>query len=332
MPYRRTAESTTLCHRYISEYTSGGTNVPTLPQTDSDFDEPPQSPTTTPSTRKYCKNPKCRVEMPPDHPWQRCAACLEKTRKVTAENKERRKHDAEKDELIRSQASEISRLKHGERQAADLISSLLSDISSLQEEKRQIESELLDSLQSRIYEQQESGGDTNDYIDALQLHISRLQEALEAVSQPESPADESAAHSQDEDEIEEHHPHEYLHNAGPNLFGSLLRSLWRAFVILWHGFCFLFRFFRTVALSFAVFFSPRAQHGSPFPPRLHAPGSYTLDLGGSEVEAPPGLIEHAPSSAPAYSHPGATNYSDPSPPYSALPAPDNSRLGTATRF
>lgn len=111
MPYRRTAESTTLSHRYISEYTSGGTNGPTLPQTDSDFDEPPQSPTTTPSTRKQCKNPKCRVEMPPDHQWQRCAACLEKTRKVTAENKERRKHDAEKDELIRSQASEISRLE-----------------------------------------------------------------------------------------------------------------------------------------------------------------------------------------------------------------------------
>jgi hypothetical protein len=49
--------------------------------------------------------------MPPDHQWQRCAACLEKTRKVVAENKERRKHDAEKDELIRSQASEISRLE-----------------------------------------------------------------------------------------------------------------------------------------------------------------------------------------------------------------------------
>ncbi|KAJ7900598.1 hypothetical protein B0H14DRAFT_2671241 [Mycena olivaceomarginata] len=323
MPYRRTAESTTLCHRYISEYTSGGTNGPTLPQTDSDFDEPP---TTTPSTRKYCKNPKCRVEMPPDHQWQRCAACLEKTRKVVAENKERRKHDAEKDELIRSQASEISRLEHGERQATDLIS-------SLQEEKRQMESELLDSLQSRIYEQQEYGGDTNDYIDALQLHISRLQEALEAVSQPESPADSPSAHSQDEDEIEEHHPHEHLHNAGPNLFGSLLRSLWGAFVIVWRAFCFLFRFFRTVALSFAVFFGPRAQRGSPFPPRLHAPGSYTLDLGGSEVEAPPGSIERATlRTAPASSHPGATNYSDPSPPYSALPAPGNSRLGTATRF
>ncbi|KAJ7832785.1 hypothetical protein B0H14DRAFT_2802561 [Mycena olivaceomarginata] len=319
MPYRRTAESTTLSHRYISEYMSGGTNVPTLPQTDSDFDEPPQCQTTTPSTRKYCKNPKCRVEMPPDHPWQRCAACLEKTRKVVAENKERRKHDAERDEHIRSQASEISRLEHGERQAADLISSLLSDISSLQVRgKRQMESELLDSLQSRIYEQQESGRETNDYIDALQLHISRLQEALEAVSQPESPADSSSAHLQDEDEIEEHHPHEHLHNAGPNLFGSLLRSLWRAFVIVWRAFCFLFRFFRTVAFSFAVFFSPSAQRGSPFPPRLHAPGSYTLDLGGSEVEAPPGSIERAPS--------------DPSPPYSALPAPGNSRLGTATRF
>ncbi|KAJ7301979.1 hypothetical protein DFH08DRAFT_978308 [Mycena albidolilacea] len=327
MPYRRTAESTALCHRYISEYTSGGTNVPTLPQTDSDFDELPQS-QTTPPTRKYCKNPKCRVEMPPDHPWQRCAACREKTRKVTAENKERRKHDAERDELIRSQASEISRLEHGERQAADLISSLLSDISSLQEEKRQMESELLDSLQSRIYEQQESGRDTNEYIDALQLHISRLQKALEAVSQPESPAYPSSVHLQDE----EHHPHEHLHNAGPNLFGSLLRSLWRAFVIVWRAFCFLFRFLRIVAFSFAVFFSPRAQRGSSFPPRLHAPGSYTLDLGGSEVEAPPGLFERASSNAPASSHPGATNYSDPSPPYSALPAPGNSRLGTATRF